>query len=1078
MCAGISYGLAILLSTLIIGQTFSMPLVYAQTKIGSSLTNREGITYDDPETEVEKQLLRFAYELTRNRPSFKKLIPIPGMLYKESVYIGKNYPVKADVLALFFPAKYNFDNTEILNQEIDLIEQVLKEKYSSFAVSKYGSEGNIEYADVAQTILDAMYDKRLEFLAEFGVKPAFIPYENMSFYVILFVWTQPQDDLAQAVLDSIIPQTLAIANFIEALRDVIADEVTNYIHTQIYSILEHVLKRILDNLNSLKQISCSCEKETLCESSTDNSTSNCKEVTRCEASISVTLDVDNFINALLEKTKIQENEIKDGARKLAEEKFELWLKEHYQEGIPEDQEKYARSFIDLVVSGQYGEAIKTISNFPKEDKELYKDKSTGEDCGLLIKYLEDKINQKNIRDIIEQNLKSFIENLSSEIKDKLQQKANTQKMLGTGLDITVNAIKETFSGFVADAILGLGGPLALTVYAVANGFFAALQNVVTSVTLQFKPSEECLILETEKVKFATDEDIIEVKKSPQFLTNVKSGTKAFLEGLINTGVKVFDSIPVFKSKLIRTTAAAGGRIFAKVLLSAPIKFAIYADLKTNKIQALKAPSYPGIYSLEGGMSFETAIDKVLVFTKVIDNVKNFFTTTIPSNLDNQKVDKALLEGITYAFDQTKESIKTKIMSECKEHGEENIKGFEFSIPYYVLSPYFIVDSIHIYEKTQEVILNMYAIYDLNPLFLANEVIRNHLNELSGLVSFEQKILLDKITTCVSIVTGEVLGYFVQTESIEVETKPITFTKFSSSGIGLEPIRFSFHLSGSKIIVTIYKEITEYGGPGTKFIKISLDSIFKEFMRQFISQSIRTVSNEVLESILDKQSLVITSYLSPLLTLQNNLLCPVLNSENLYIAPYFSAISVVGGTIDRNGFVSVRLKFSDILRPLSEGGYAVSLKTIPVFVLKFPEGGQPVFCAVPGSGISLEPIVMPLIPVVRSIDGMLTVKFTNPFLTNTPAEYSGVSMKAYVLADGKPHEISWDSERGSKVGLQIGMNVITDSAIVTLQIDELHLGRGCLGAAILIPMLAEVPIYINPGRVALMITRATEGRNAD
>ena len=1068
MGAGISYGFTILLSILIIGQTFAIPIVYAQTSVGSSLTNREGSTYENPETEVEKQLLRFTYELTRNRPNYKKLIPIPGMVYKESVYLGKKYPVKADVLALFFPAKYNFDNTKMLNKKIDLIEQVLKEKYSSFATSKYVSEGNIEYADVAQTILDAMYDERLEFLAEFGVKPAFIPYDNMSFYVILFLWIQPQDNLAQAVLDSMIPQTLAVANFIEALRDVIADEVANYIHSQIYNIMEYELKKILDNLNSLIQISCSCEKETLCESSTDTSTSSCKEITRCEASISVTLDVDNFINALLEKIKIQENEIKDGARKLAEKSFELWLKEHYQEGVPEDQEKLASYLINIVVSEQYGVAIKAISNFPKEDIELYKDKSTGEDCSLLIKYLEDKINQKNIRDKIEQDLKSFIENLSNEIKDKLQQKASTQKILGTGLDITVNAIKETFSGFVADAILALGGPLALTAYAVANGFFTALQNVITSVTLQFKSSEECLILETEKVRYATDEDVIEVKKSPQFLTNVISGTKAFLEGFITTGVEAFGSIPAFKSKLILTTAKAGGKIFAKVLLSAPIKFAIYTDIKTNNIQALKAPSYPGIYTLEGGMSFETGIDKVLVFTKVIDNVEKFFTTTIPSNLYNQEVDKELLEGIIYAFDQTKESIKTKIMSECKEHGEENIKGFKFTIPYYVLSPYFIVDSIHIYEKNQEIILNMYAIYDLDPLFLANEVIKNHINELYGLIGFEQKILLDKITTFVSIVTDEVLSYFI-TDLVEVKTKPIEFMKFSSSGIGLEPIKFSFCLYGSKIIISFHKGITEYGGPGTKFIKIYLDSIFKEFMKQFISQSIKTISKEVLESILDKQSLVITSYLSPLLTLQNNLLCPVLNSENLYIAPYFSTISVVGSTIDRNGFVSVRLQFSDILRVLSESGYAVSLKTIPVFVLKFPEGGQPVFCAVPGSGISLEPIVMPLIPVVRNIDGMLTVKFTNPFLVSTPAEYSGVSMKAYILSDGKPYEISWNSEKGSKAGLQIGMDVIADSAMVTLQINEFHITRGCLGVAILIP--TSVQIYINPGRVLSMISSA-------
>jgi PKD repeat protein len=1036
------------------GQTFSSALVHAQINGWKNSINKESnISYENPESQIETQLLRFTYDLTRKRTKPIKLIPLPGIFFRESAYIGRAR-VKANVLALFFPAKSNIrEDTVIkkLSQKIETIKQVLTEKYASLATPSYVSDSSVSDADVAATILNAMYDSRLEFLADLGVKPAFMPYDNLSFYVIIIVWITPQDDITKFLLskltETFIPYTFVISSFIEALNSGLADKTADYILLEINNIITTEKEKIMNSLtpSGLKKLA---ESKIIC---------NCIDENRSEAKTSLNCYDVGLAGSLINAIKLHEDEITKNAYEYAKKVFLSWLRDHYQEGISKEQEDAANILISAMVNSQSRAAFNAIYSWNGFNSNLYEAKSLGENCSIAIKNLKALLDGQSIYDTVRQRIENTISTLSTNIRNALQGVVFLQKALGIGADISTKAFTETLSSAASQLALA-AGPAWFTAYVIANAVLTAAQRTITKVSLNFSPSNETLILGLENVRF-TDKDVVTVSKSPPLSTNFDSAIRGLFEGGASTFAGILGPLG---SIFLKTTA--------KVLLTAPTEFAIYVDLKdlNKNVRAVKAPPYPGIYYLGCSMSFETGADYFSDFINTVsESIKQFFTVTIPSKVNNQKADQNLLNAINSII-ITAESKAKEGINESQQQSQE---GFTFIIPYFVLTPHFIVDSIDISKQSNDIKLNMYAVYDLSPLFIAKEFLWKSLSEMQDISQFDKDIIKDKLMTFLGILVEGVLDNFIgdkpifSKESIasysmswEVKTEyaALSFVSPTSGVVVIE----SFKVTEERIIEVSIKNI----------IKFSLENSAIEFSKKLFSEFIGTLSEPVLDFLINRFDIT-SSYLTPLLTIKNNLICPVLNSEDSNIAPYFRKISALGGTIDSNGFVSVSLRFIDILKVFNEREYATSLETVPVFVRKTPGDNRPTFFTVPGSGISLEPVIVPLIPVVRIVQGVLYVKFTTPFLANTPSEYSGISMIAYILADGKPHRIDWDSEHGSKAGLLIGMDEIADSAIATLQIDEVHIKRGCLGVAILVPTTAEVPIYVNPGKI-LVTARAS------
>jgi len=177
--------------------------------------------------------------------------------------------------------------------------------------------------------------------------------------------------------------------------------------------------------------------------------------------------------------------------------------------------------------------------------------------------------------------------------------------------------------------------------------------------------------------------------------------------------------------------------------------------------------------------------------------------------------------------------------------------------------------------------------------------------------------------------------------------------------------------------------------------------------------------------------------------------PIIRYKKRNIVPLFSAINAIGLPFDSDGKSTVKLPIENIVH-MGLG----SLEALPLYI--DDEGHSYI---VPDSITSFEPIVAPLIPIAMYMDGKFIIRLTTPFMNDIKLSYTGMLVNAYIIFDDKlVQQLNWDK----KEGLWINLNNLKDLSVIRLQVDEIHVGKGCLfGIALLIPYTAEMPIYVNP-----------------
>ena len=978
---------------------------------------------------IRSEALRYAHAISSRRKDFPLLIPALGV--KRGAKIGSG-ALEADMFVLVFPAAPG---------KIEAATTTVAAIISDMAVEFFKNLGNLENpAYTLAKFYKIVYEKQVEA----GAKPAFLPYENVTFVILVVIWIKASSlteiitglglSAVKAAADGIITVTIALSG--NAL-DIVRENIRTYADSLITDLIDKMKNEVRYTFNNLideiENIPCTCEEY----------------VEKDDQTVCILYGIElNIGDALTELRQRANTRLSEAAQDISSNSYKNFVEVSSQNVdsvlesthkdasnlygiISEDTKKVANQIID-----KFGRNIEQNLNknlpdeFRNKISEVFKVNSIVEGQGSSCEQAKQNAKAQLLSiadtiigrlDVIKVNLVDCVDKVvSSEIDEMKAAVSGILSTIRSEIYAAINEAEEPVKEVVESAISNVAAATSAPVfvaYALGQGLFQAMQTWVKDVTVTCpigvsgRDEERMLVVQKDppKVTFLSEDDKITASGSPPAIDQIASAAKGFVRGFLGTLASV-----VGTQKAIE-----------KVIDAVPSLVAVNIKMEDSKKYFIAQPK-PGIYFMKINLNVKTGADivgdavegfRIALFgdTKVTENT---YLNTLNNFLDDSK--KAEQSGG-----------KTNVQVES---------GVNLVIPYLVLPPYFVAEETRVESGVATITLA--AVYDFAALLRPQlDKLRNDLYKLRyEAINVEQVIeeMAEKIS-------GMLKDSIID----------IIFDKFNEmvNNVIYAP-ELSPGLSEIELLVVV------------NFIEN-----IKEFIKDKISELIRDAIENYLEKVLDFAKGLIyeaTKYVDLgvdalfvadqlIATTLTILKINVVNSGKMGVVALIPELGVASQPIDDKGIAKVTLRLESL-----RGRGPASLGAVPAFQRLDPEG-KASYVRVPGSIASLEPLVVPLVPVAILTGGKLVVRFTTPFNKDPWLSYTGISIETDFFADGKLIAANWDKEKG---GYVIDFERYKGAGAITLKIRHTSSGKGCsLGVAVLVPVADEVPIYVNPQALA-------------
>jgi hypothetical protein len=1014
--------LALAVAILVAAPNFLTPLAYAGTQEEHPLS---------PET-IRNEALSYAYALSSKRVDLPILIPALGA--KRGAEIGSGaLPLKADIFVLVFPAAPG--------KEKKAATQIIAEAAEKFFE-------NIKNLDKPAEVLGELYKTVYEELVKAGAVPAFLPYQNVSFLVLTVIWIKPASatpgalasiitglgfSAVKSTADGIITVALALSGkTIDEIKEKAKEEATRIISGMISNIKSEVEKVFHAAEEQIRGKSCGCldfsENAKICVlfSLTFNLGSELQKLqfNLSEGIADVQSKISNqaesiFVdNATKKEREVHASTLNDGTAQYLAGMFSKET-DYNASKIISDFGSIIRNKLNTMFHG-YGssflDGIPTLivgigSSCDEAKNNLIRELNNSKDS--LLKRLDDLNNS------MVSGANAAIDGVFGELNEAV---ASIIKFAGQTIKDAISAAEPSVTKLVGEAVdTAISGAVAATsapvfiAYALAQGFFQALQTWVKDVTIagpldtasidSRQPEEKMLVIEKEqqlKVRYLSEGDFITATESPPTLDQIGSAAKGFIRGFLGT-----------------LASAVGLQEAVNDIIDAVPTFVLTNIKMESSSKYLITQSKPGIYFTEININVHVGADMVSDFVNGLKSAlfgdkkdsQNDFTNTLTEYLSRA------------ASLQSKKPIDEK--------------GINIIVPYLVLTPYFVTESATFSNGIATI--ELAAVYD----FAA--ILRPTLNDLRNILYKGRNVLAN----------------------FESEVKK-SIEDIESN------IRDFIDKFAEKVLDQISERVLDAIRNRLKDDTLAADivvpflNIVKEFIKKCIENALSKFYNVII-SLLDKSYIFIKNLLDKTIELIDlgidatyiadqvfatsltYLKIRIVNCESMGIVAFIPSLGLISQPINQEGKVTITISLESIrsLGPLSLGA-------VPAYQRVDPNGKACVAQA-PSSVASLEPIVVPLIPVPILTNGELVIKFINPLTKEFLPPPAGKPFNVEFFADGKKIDDYW----WDKAGYHVNFGSIRNSGIVTIKVEE----TGFKGGAVLVPVANEIPVYVNPQALA-------------
>lgn|GEM_PF-5425499 len=1013
------YVLALAVAILVAAPNFLTPLAYASTQEEHPLT---------PET-IRNEALSYAYALSSKRVDLPILIPALGA--KRGAEIGSG-ALKADIFVLVFPAAPG--------KEKKAATQIIAEAAEKFFE-------NIKNLDKPAEVLGELYKTVYEELVKAGAVPAFLPYQNVSFLVLTVIWIKPASatpgalasiitglgfSAVKSAADGIITVALALSGkTIDEIKEKAKEEATRIISGMISNIKSEVEKVFHAAEEQIRGKSCGClefsENAKICvlfnltfdlRSELQKLQLNLdKGIADVQSKISKQAESIFVDNATKKEREVHAYTLNDRTAQCLAGMFSEET-DYYASKIISDFGSIIRNKLNTMFHG-YGssflDGIPTLivgigSSCDEVKNNLIRELNNSKDS--LLKRLD------NLNNSMVSGANTAIDGVFGELNEAV---ASIIKFAGQTIKDAISAAEPSVTKLVGEAVdTAISGAVAATsapvfiAYALAQGFFQALQTWVKDVTItgpldtasidSRQPEEKMLVIEKEqqlKVRYLSEGDFITATESPPTLDQIGSAAKGFIRGFLGT-----------------LASAVGLQKAVNDIIDAVPTFVLTNIKMESSSKYLITQSKPGIYFTEININVHVGADMVSDFVNGLKSAlfgdkkdsQNDFTNTLTEYLS------------TAASLQSKKPIDEK--------------GINIIVPYLVLTPYFVTESATFSNGIATI--ELAAVYD----FAA--ILRPTLNDLRNILYKGRNVLAN--------FESEVKKSI---EDIESNIRDF-IDKFAEKVLDqiservLDAIRNRLKDNTSADIVKPFLNIVK------EFIKKCIENALSKFYNVIIS--LLDKSYIFIKNLLDKTIELIdlgidATYIADQVfaTSLTYLKIRIVNCESMGIVAFIPSLGLISQPINQEGKVTITISLESIrsLGPLSLGA-------VPAYQRVDPNGKACVAQA-PSSVASLEPIVVPLIPVPILTNGELVIKFINPLTKEFLPPPAGKPFNVEFFADGKKIDDYW----WDKAGYHVNFGNIRDSGVVTIKVEE----TGFEGGAVLVPVANEMPVYVNPQALA-------------
>lgn len=962
--------------------TLHAPFAYALTPASESPGSKN----------LRKELLKYAYTISSLRTEIP-LVPIPAVAVAKIDLSG----IQATLLVLVFPA-HEGAKTDTL----EIIKGFIGEFLKRAGRESFDTEESI--GKLAAQLYLSVYNTLIE---KAGVKPAFLPNENMSFTVVVVLWTRTEsifEYISTAGLDKLQEVSSNIiylaANFIsentigklrEAVKNTIQEEFSKLrlaVQQQLnsyFSSTENMVRSldcqniIVDN-KTYYQAGLEININAYISKNTHISINVGDEITYTysqdlnvkKVNENLSKELENAMKDILSKVDcsndkcseslfyVNSNQLNDISNQVR-----LHVEDKLDSAFSKISEKYSLS--NNLSSGLH-QSCDNAKNRLIEQLNSIKEEVTRK-ITEKINYVEQKIlsSVNAAFDEIEGYLRSIVNEIDSSFREGL---GVIGEKIGSSLEQAATAAMSKM-------------PLALVAYAFAEGIFATVQSMVNKIILETRINS---------VENLDESFLILTQKMESFSVRTPKGEEKFdFPAETSLSEKLWSAAKGFAAGFVGALASTIG--LGKPVRDAfsyiPSVFVVNISFKKQQgeeNEVIIAPTKPGLYTLDAEVTAQTVLSS---FNNIVNSINKFIFPSTSRNKEND-FSKRIYENL----------IGNKIV---KIEDSSIRNSAEVKIPFLVLTPYFIVNKVMISDGIVEI--NFSAIYDFSSVFTSNS---NNLKEtlissLNNVIDFISSKVID---TLFNTVFDEAKSYSIFLESVKKTLKDYLSER-------LREVVFS---GVSQFVPKDLLTFLDVNAPGSEY---------DYYLRHLLTTSLSVFAVRVV------------------------------NSGRSGLVVYLPSINVLSSTtLNDRGYVLVR--FPQILLQADD---IDSLGAVPLY--RREAHGEVTFFKVPWAAESLEPLVSPLIPVPMIQSDYLAVRFVTLFSKGIK-ESCRLSAKLEFLGDNAI--LSTIDARDGSQEFKVSLNNAKQVKTLMLKVRSVSITRSAPGkGGLFVPVLssAEKPLLVNP-----------------
>jgi hypothetical protein len=902
------------------------------------------------------EILNAAYAATRGRKE-GFVIPPPGF------YIGKmnmgtdEIPIDVYTITLIFPC-YSEMHTSTFKAALNFITEGISEltmKILSFNEKSETTSSSTSIEQELSNLVSEFYYGYLKAQARaLGIKPAFLPYEKMSFIFVILVWIRSQSFVETFIKPAINSLQTSIL-FIYYLKKSTALDLSKY--TFLIGVKKSISEEIQKAPNISSEITSAMQKyaqsltcPALCDTICQKVNNNTECHVECNRELHVKIEAK--INSIVSYFYLNDKVI--------------------------GTYTYNLDLINkILIPGLISSVILQVLSIPEADSILLLklaydiEKSIFENVNNLVsKFYKTtdfmiKLNTDSCA-TAKNTVNFWLNNLENDINQFLISYFND---LNTTFTTATNIAYSTIAKYIDDSIQSMKKILAkaadietdaledyitasvFPIYTAFDGVFQAFQYSIHRFDVNVKGGKNLIGNNENILLFDKSNGKNPVTYLPnngeKFTISIYPSIEDYIFGLLKGAITVL----IDKARdLVKAHPEAYilGTLISEGLKMVPNVYIISSDMEDSSGKQLLSPARAGIYCLNLTINPVTPVTYAAklgsIVVKTVDRMKDTAMRVLGNIFGN-----TVVQYISEKYEKFNSDIQIK---------EPEVFTF---VPYLVLPPYFIMEKARITKSYLSITLR--ATYDFSAL------------QRLGLSSQTELFLNEKYEEALS-------------KSCEV-LKNVINNFFSN----------------------VARDITKYG-INNQIIGSLIGILVGDFVA-FITEPLSSASARLLLGI---SSVIFPVFnYNVALTLLERLLAqsiaqeyvPITGYKMQNIVPLFSAINAVGLPIDSEGKSTVVIPIESVLSI----GFG-SLETLPLYVDDRGCG-----YVVPDSITSFEPIVAPLIPIAMYMDGKLIIRFTTPFINDVKLSYTGMLVSANIVFDDKMvKNLNWDKNIGLWIGL--------------------------------------------------------------